>query len=516
MASVNPTLSSLQEFILLYLKELAFYLLELKKLGIENKIIKENILETLSGTVIGAEYNEAQFQRLNSFLWENLTQAKTIYKDICQKHNLEMKTLQTYFKHKKNYVLSEVIKRGERFSLKKSAVFTPEQKSLFDIMLFLLKIMTIKILELKNLGHDNEEAYYSSLSLLNTMNIHNIQVETAKEEIEKFVKIFYEVVLSVYWFCVGKFGVDEPTEVSFSTRPGKAILVSGNDLTLLEKILIACEKENIDIYTHGPEMLVAHTFPKLRAYKNLVGHFGRVVGFCIVDLASFPGPILMTRYTVQKPHDFCKGNLYTTDIIPPQGAVKIIDDDFEPLIKAALDSKGFSTGIQKGSIMVGNKDKEAKEVLNRVLDDMEEGRIRHLYFVGVLNDSSEHSHYFDDFYNLVPDDCFVFSFSYEIEKQNVYNAKYCYDFVLFYKLLKEIEKRKPLREINMSIFLTKCDKNIIPNIINLKCLGIKNIFMCECPQTLVNPLLIDSIIDIFGLKKYSTPKEDIESTLQNG
>ena len=44
ICSVNPSLSSLQEIILIYLKELAYYLIKLKGFGANNEVIKDTII----------------------------------------------------------------------------------------------------------------------------------------------------------------------------------------------------------------------------------------------------------------------------------------------------------------------------------------------------------------------------------------------------------------------------------------------------------------------------------------
>jgi hydroxylamine reductase len=72
-----------------------------------------------------------------------------------------------------------------------------------------------------------------------------------------------------------RFGHPVPTQVPTMPRPNaKAILVSGHDLYDLEDILKQSAGKGIDVYTHG-EMLPAHGYPKLKAYKNLAGPYAR-------------------------------------------------------------------------------------------------------------------------------------------------------------------------------------------------------------------------------------------------
>ena len=80
--------------------------------------------------------------------------------------------------------------------------------------------------------------------------------------------------------------------------------------------------KNIDVYTHG-EMIIAHTYPKFREYKHLIGHFGVGVENCLLDFATFPGAILITKYAVENIEYLYRGRLFTMDSFVPKGAIKM-------------------------------------------------------------------------------------------------------------------------------------------------------------------------------------------------
>ena len=111
ICSINPVLSSLQEVILLHLKELAYYLVKLKTLGVNNEIIKENVLEALSGIIINAEYNQEQLHSIVGRLHNDSFQAKELYVKMAQANEKEVTFLKTYFRHKpqKQFSLPEAI-----------------------------------------------------------------------------------------------------------------------------------------------------------------------------------------------------------------------------------------------------------------------------------------------------------------------------------------------------------------------------------------------------------------------
>ena len=94
-----------------------------------------------------------------------------------------------------------------------------------------------------------------------------------------------------------RYGKQRVNEVSYSTTPAKAILVVGSNIRELEDVLEAVKNQNIDVYTHD-EMMIAHTFPKFAEYKNLKGQYGQGLENCLLDFATFPGPIVLTRHSL--------------------------------------------------------------------------------------------------------------------------------------------------------------------------------------------------------------------------
>lgn len=513
LCSVNPTLNSIQEIIMLHIKQLAFYILKLKELGGENAAIKELIISSLYNVVTNAEYNQEEFHTLIVKMDQNISQSKAVYENFCQKNNIPAEAIKTYFKHGKNFDLTDAIIKGEKYFLKKINSFTPQQKSLFDIMLFLVKSVTIKIVEAQRLGMDYDEAYYTILNMLNAMNFADFSEENAKREISNFLHAYYKILKEVFYTQVKTYGELSPTTVSFSTVAGKAILVSGSDYKQLENVLKATEGTGINVYTHGIEMLMAHAFPKLKGFKNLRGHFGASLDSAMIDFASFPGAILMTKGTLQKIEYLYRGRLFTLDPISPMGVVRIKDNDFTPLIKSALDAKGFIKNQQKPSAQVGFSIKDIEEKIETVLNKLIKKGIKHLYILGLLNLYTPNKQYFEKFLKLLPKDCYAFSLAYKENRENVMYFDSLYDYSLIYLILKQIKQKVSLSEMDISIFLTRCDKHTISNLLYLKEIGIKNVYMCKCSPTLINPTLVKALQETFGIKEITDAQRDLEATL---
>ncbi|MDD3435748.1 MAG: hypothetical protein PHC64_01200 [Candidatus Gastranaerophilales bacterium] len=513
VCATDPTLSALQEVILIYLQELAYYLLKLKKFGAQNEIIKENILEAISGIITNIEYNNEQFQKLIMILADDLNQAKILYANFCYKENIETAFLKPYFKSGGKLNINEIIKKGEKHFIQRNIDYTSEQKNLFDIIILFIKRLCMKIIQIKSYNKDYEKAYETILILLSTLNFSDMSINEIKSIIETCDLEYYKLVRVLYEAQEEVYGKRESVYIPFSPRNGKAVLVSGIDLKQLEAVLEATKNKGVDVYTHGMTMLMAHTLLKFREYTHLVGHFGKGSENSLFDFAAFPGAILMTSYLFQKIEYLYRGRLFTTDALAPKGIVKIKNNDFEPLIQAALQAKGFTKQQQKIIFRVGHKQKEMEEKVKDLIEKLETKEIKHLYILGILNSDSEYKEYIDKFLKILPKDCFAASLAHEQNEENILHVDSFYDYLFIYRVLEKFKEIKPLEELKISIFITKCDQYTLTNIINFINMGIKSIYLCKCIPTLINPAMVETMRKVFGIKEISAPEADIKATL---
>lgn len=509
---VNQTISSLQEVILVYLKELAYYLLKLKDLGANNEQIKECIIEAISGIVTNVDYNNEEFKKLLAHLAIYLNQAKTLYSTLCKKNGIETKYLKTPFKYPKSFNIVDIIKRGEKYYIKKNASISAEQKNLFDIIVLLIKRIAIKIQQIKSYKKDYDSAYNAILVLLNSMNDSNASIAEVKSTIETCTLEHQNLLTNLYLAQEESHGKREAVHIPFTPRTGKAILVSGIDMTQLEAVLKATKDRHVDVYTHGTTMLMAHTLANFRKYPNLVGHYGRGTNNSLFDFAAFPGSVLMTRYLFQKIEYLYRGRLFTTDSFAPKGIVKL-HNNFEPLIQAALNAKGFTKAQQQVILHVGFKQKSLDENIKAISEKAKKKEIKRLYIIGLMPNNNLHKSYFDKFLKLMPKDSYALSLSYERNEENILHIDSFYDYLLIYKVLEKIIELNLLNEIDITIFITQCDQYSITNIMNFINMGIKNIYMCKCLPSLINPNMMETLKKTFGVKEFSTPEQDLEATL---
>lgn len=515
ICSISPALFFLHETIISYLKELAFYLLKLKELGISNEKIKENIIEVVSGLVVGVEYNEEMFSSIITRLYGDLIQAKELYTATYKKNEINPEFLKSKIKAPKNITISNAIKQGQKLFNTKFEKLSNEQKNALELLFNVVKSICVHFVELKDLNVDRDEAYEAILSLLSTMNKAPSSEKKIESIVENFVALDHELLMDLHMNRENKFGLIAPTEVLTSTRVNKAILVSGTNLVDLENLLEATKNQQIDIYTHG-HLIMAHSFQKFKAYPNLVGHFGQGIEHSLLDFAKFPGPIFLTKHSFQKVEKLYRSSIYTTDVIASKGVGLIKHNNFEPLIQAALHAKGFTEGIEKSPIKINLDEIGVIKKITEIAEKIKEGTIKNLIFIGVSNHTKTQKEYFERFLKLLGEDSFVISFSYKNGKNNILLIESDYGFPLLYKAFDILSQKVNLADLNTIMCSTRCEIHTISTIIYLKKhLGIKKIYFADCSPNLFNPALIDMFRKLLDLKKYTTPEADFREMTQS-
>lgn len=520
ICSINPALSNMQDVILVYMEIMAYYLLELADLGFFNEKIKNDVIEIFSGLTLNVQYNQENLNELISKLYENLFQTKEIYTIICKEKNLTPDYLKTPIKITKQFNIANIVKQAQKSAIKKENQYTPEQKKLLEALILILKSICLYMVELQELNADINDSYKELIFTFCKMYFNTTNTEEMDKIIEKSVILDHELMKRTFEARKAEFGNIEPTQVSFSTRPGKAILVAGANIKELELVLQATQDKGVDVYTHG-QMIVGHTFPKLKSYPHLVGHYGKGVEHCIADFSSFPGAIFLTKLALYQTGHLYRTSVYTSDKIAQHGVITIKNNDFEPLIRSANFSEGFSEegsngeikAEEKENVEVGIIEDKFEQKIHELADKIESKKIKHLIAIGVSDNSENQKKYFEKFLELIEDDCFIISASYKKERDNFLFFNLDYVFPYSYKTINILKERNVFDDVDITIFWTHCEPHTIPNLFMMKKMGINNIYFGVCPPNLINPALIESLTEKLNIRRYENPEEDLKRIL---
>ena len=386
ICSINPTTASLLEVILLYLKSAAYYGLKAEKSGKKDKRITNLVLNTLSVLSSNYEISLANFEIINSAFRTELSRAAKEFDDNVD--GGEKAEANIFFEI--NAGLNDYIRYGEKEFNKRLQTLSFQERNLYGILFIIIKSLCINILIYESYCKDADEEIsliYKSLAFLNNP---SEQKETLIKHISDISEQDCGLMKKIREVQEEAYGLQSEADVSFSTTKGKAVLVVGSNIRELEQISDIFEGKNIDIYTHD-NMILAHTFPKFREHKNIKGQFGQGLESCHLDFSTFPGPIILTRYSLFNVESLYRGRLFTTDLSYLKGVIPIKNNDFSEVIKSAEESRGFKTGKVCDSEVVGFS---FAKIINEIKDKLETGHYKQIVIVGVGGYSAEENEYF--------------------------------------------------------------------------------------------------------------------------
>src|SRR5699024_4925278 len=105
-------------------------------------------------------------------------------------------------------------------------------------------------------------------------------------KINDFAKINFQIHKKIHQLKEQYYGKISLNDVQIGVDAGKSILVSGQNLKDLEKLLEAIKDTDINVYTHN-ELVVAHAYPKFEKFPNLKGHYQMSLDNVQYDFSSF-------------------------------------------------------------------------------------------------------------------------------------------------------------------------------------------------------------------------------------
>ncbi len=468
VCSIAPSITSFQQVMLTVFRALAYYVLELEKHNYNCAELKLEIVDGISNLVSSTIYPDGKLLDIVGCRYSELIRVKREYSKLCKTKNIACKTLKIPLKVTPDMSLTDILNQGQK-------LLENRQKIMFEILFLIIQSVSLSILKLTDYGKINDEAVDCVIDAVNLFNKKSLTASHINDYILKLSKFDKRLWKERFNAQVEFFGKFDKVQVSTSTRPYKAILVSGSNLVDFYNLLDTLKNEDIDIYSHG-DLLIAHAFEKFREFKNLKGHFGSTDDNSVFDFATFPGAVVLTKHASQNIEHLIRGRIFTTDSSAPKGAVTI--KDYKEVLDAAYKAKGFSKGRKKDFITVGyERDKLIKEFKNCPKSP-------------VIACMANKSTYLQDYFKKLPKIYLSFSYFGDI------NVNIANNFPMFADILDILFENTKLSDC--TFHFSKCDPNTLSAIVNLKD---AKIYMTDCPG--LNPALINSFIKLYGIKKGS-------------
>ena len=397
----------LQDLLVHAAKGIAQYSHRARLLGATDATLDRFLLEALFVTVTNVNFDDAAIENTIRRAMGLREQAHSLYQAAALQAGITVEAIRGPATWLPAHTTEALVAQGEAVSsLTRRDRFGADIAGLQELLLYGVKGMAAYAEHALVLGHENDSVYAFLAEAL-------VYLAEEQPSVEKLLALNLqcgEVNLLVMELLdtanTGTYGHPVPTPVRVEPLRGKAILVSGHDLKDLEKLLVQTEGKGINIYTHG-EMLPAHGYPELKKFQHLAGNYGGAWQDQKVEFARFPGAILMTTNCIQEPQENYESRIFTSGLVGWPGVTHIANQDFTPVIEAALAAPGFAEDGPNQTILVGFGHKTVLGVADKVVDAVKAGAIKHFFLVGGCDGARSGRDYYTEFAESVPKDCVI-------------------------------------------------------------------------------------------------------------
>ena len=518
----KPEVAALQDQLVYAMKGIAFWAHKAREKGAKDVEIDRFMLDGLFTTVTNVDFDAEEIAKLVRDASRLRDKAQALF----EKANGGAFTGSVPEAAKPFAAGStdELIALGARHGVKDSSI-DPDVKSVQEIIIYGMKGYAAYAHHALVIGQENDEIYaftHKALSAtldqsLGLMDFVGLAMECGKTNLTTMQLLDKANTDS--------FGHPVPTPVQLGTKAGKAILVSGHDLRMLEELLKQTEGKGINIYTHG-EMLPAHGYPGLKKYAHLAANFGGAWQDQAKEFANFPGAIIFNTNCIQRPAESYKDRLFTWGLVQWPDVKNIHGFDFSPVIEKALSLPGFEENPGK-EILVGFGHNTVLGVADKVIDGVKAGAIRHFFLIGGCDGAKSGRNYYTEFAEKVPSDCVILTLAcgkFRFNKLDfgdiggiprLLDVGQCNDAYSAIQIAVALAGAFGcgVNELPLSFILSWYEQKAVAILLTLLHLGIKNIKLGPTLPAFITPNVLNFLVENFNIGPIGTAEGDLKQIL---
>jgi len=523
----DPETAALQDLLMHAVKGISMYAHRSRRWGGKEREIDVFVVKALFSTLTNVNFDAERFCALLRQAAKLKDRARKLYEDARERAGGEKEELGGAAAWVPGENLDELIRQGEAVGIQKRIdAWGQDLTGLEELITYGLKGLAAYADHAQILGQEDDEVYAFIHEALNLPAQGRHTVEELLELALKVGEVNLKVMELLDKAHTSSYGHPEPTSVRITPIKGKAILVSGHNLKDLEELLKQSEGKGINIYTHG-EMLPAHGYPGLKKYKHLVGNYGGAWQEQRQEFEKFPGAILMTTNCLQKPKSNYQNRLFTAGVVGWPEVKHITDRDFTPVIEAALAAEGFAADGEEKTITVGFGHNAVMSVVDKVVEAVKAGRIKHFFLMGGCDGAKPGRNYYTQLAEAVPDDCLILTLAcgkYRFNKRqfgsidgiprllDIGQCNDSYSAIQIALALAEAFKCG-VNDLPLSLVLSWFEQKAVVILLTLLHLGIKGIRLGPSLPAFVSPSVLQVLADKFDIKPIGTVEEDLAAML---
>jgi hydroxylamine reductase len=522
----DDTTATLQDLLIHAAKGISMYASRARKLGAADATIDEFVIDCLFATGTNVNFDPARLAEMIERAGAVRDQAKQLYERACAAKGMAPENLSGEAAWKPASSLDALVEQGKQNLIPQHLLAVgAEVGNLQELILYGLKGLGAYAAHAKRLGSRDEAINADILDIMDFLTKPAPSIDELLGAALRTGELNYRVMQMLDKANTDAFGHPEPSPVRLTPRKGKAICVSGHDLADLYDLLKQTEGTGIQIYTHG-EMLPAHGYPKLKAFKHLAGNFGGGWQDQQKEFPNFPGPVLMTSNCIQDPKEYAD-KVFTTGPVAWPGVRHVAGHDYSAVIEAALRMPGYAEDGPEQQILTGFGHNAVLSVAGTVIDAVKSKAIRHFFLIGGCDGARPGRNYYTDFAQSVPDDCVILTLAcgkYRFNKLDfgtigplprLLDMGQCNDAYSALQVALALANAFEcgVNDLPLSLVLSWYEQKAVAILLTLLHLGVRNIRIGPTLPAFITPTVLGVLQEKFNIMPVTDAKKDLAAIL---
>ncbi len=513
----QPEVAALQDLLVYGLKGIAFWADKARQAGKADAEIDRFMIEGLFTTVTNVDFDAEAIAKILQKAGAILKKAQALAGPVAG-------PIPAAASWQPAATTAALIAEGAAHGIKSDAI-DPDVKSVQEILIYGIKGYAAYADHALILGRESDEVYaftHKALAAtldpaLGLMDFVGLAMECGRINL-----VTMELLNKAH---TDSYGHPVPTPVQLGTKAGKAILVSGHDLKMLEEILKQTEGKGVNVYTHG-EMLPAHGYPGLKKYAHLAGNFGGAWQDQHQEFQNFPGAIIFNTNCIQKPAESYKDRLFTWGLVQWPDVKHVEGWDFSAVIANAQACDGFTDNPGQ-EILTGFGHNAVLGVADKVIAAVKSGAIKHFFLVGGCDGAKSGRNYYTEFVEQAPKDTVILTLAcgkYRFNKLDLgdiggiprlLDVGQCNDAYSAIQIAVALAGAFEcgVNDLPLSMILSWYEQKAVAILLTLLHLGIKNIKIGPSLPAFVTPNVLNFLVENFNIGPIGTAEEDLKQIL---
>jgi hydroxylamine reductase len=278
-------------------------------------------------------------------------------------------------------------------------------------------------------------------------------------------------------------------------------------------------------------MLPAHAYPKLKAFSHLKGNIGNSWIDQEKLFQKWPGALVVNTNCIvpKKKNSEYYDRLFTYKVSGSAGATRIENDNFEPLIRKALELPEITGFDSPETLTTGHHYSTVLGMASQIIEGINSGQIRQIFVIAGCDAPGNAGNYFREVAENLPDDCIIvtsscgkFRFN-DIEFESVpgtaipryLDLGQCNDSngAVHIALALSEATGIPVNDLPLAIVLSWMEQKAVIILLSLFSLGIKNIYLGPKPPQFLNNEVFNFLVETFDLHLTGKASEDLDNLL---